>query len=400
LRTELEVQDAVNRYMEKITKGRPMNLEEIDKAVPALAGWRKSLEASHKTLENFVGEAIRKAAGRKVSLNPTPDDRFLREQMGKWFLGVIGPRPEWKADAEAALGVGKVALQEDVSAEGGFLIPKPLADEILRLAAPVAAVRPISRVIPMTSKTLDIPDLANEPTVALVAEEGTIPDSLPANPFGQKTLTAKKVAAFSTMSLEVMEDNLIGLGDLLLQIFAEKIAQEEDKQALEGDGTGQNFTGLFSMAGVNSVAAGGALTNLDKFVDGWSLLPLAAQMDESLTWIFHPKVWRDVRKLKATTNEYLLSPQPWQGTPMTLHGIPVRLTDQVATNRGAGSDTTAYIGAFGRGMIIGDRRRLSLDVNPYSKFQAAQVDIRVLERVAITVAIPKAFTKLTGITVS
>jgi HK97 family phage major capsid protein len=375
-----------------------MTLEEIDQVLPGLAGWRSNVE-------RMLFDNAQKKSAHPISLisGQTGDEtqsKFLREQAGKWFLGVIGRKPEWKAEAEAALGVQKVGLQEDTSSEGGYLVPKPLADEILRLAAPAAAVRPISRVIPMTSKTLDIPDLSVEPTVAIVAEEGSIPDSIPANPFGQKTLTAKKLAAFATMSLEIMEDNIVGLGDILLTIFAEKIAQVEDLQALEGDGTGNNFLGLFAAAGVNSVAAGGALTNLDKFIDAWAVLPSAVQQGASLTWVFHPKVWRDIRKLKATTNEYIVTPLPVLATPFSLHGIPVRLTDQISTTRGAGSDTTAYLGAFNRGMIIGDRRRLALDINPYSKFQTAQVDLRVLERVAITVAIPKAFTKLTGITVA
>ena len=78
----------------------------------------------------------------------------------------------------------------------------------------------------------------------------------------------------------------------------------------------------------------------------------------------------------------------------------MRLSDQISVTRGAGSDTTTYLGAFNRGMIFGDRRRLSIDVNPYSKFQTAQVDVRVLERVGILVGIPKCFVKVTGVTVS
>jgi len=394
LNTELEVQEAVRRYLEGAA-GRPMTLEQMDKAFPALAGWRQNVE-------RMLTENAQRLSARRIPLSGEPKDggRFLKEQMGKWFLGVIGRRPEWKAEAEAALGVQKVGLQEDTSSEGGYLVPKPLADEILRLAAPASAVRTVSRVIPMTSKTLDIPNLAVEPTVAIVAEEGSIPDSIPANPLGQVTLTARKIAAFATMSLELMEDNIVGLGDVLLTVFAEKIASVEDAQALEGDGTGNNFVGLFSAASVNSVAAGGALTNLDKFIDAWAALPSAVQQGASLTWVMHPKTWAAIRKLKATTNEYIVTPLPTGATPFSLHGIPVRLTDQISVTRGAGSDTTAYLGAFDRGMIFGDRRRLSMDLNPYSKFQTAQVDVRVLERVGILVGIPKAFTKLTGITVA
>jgi HK97 family phage major capsid protein len=250
----------------------------------------------------------------------------------------------------------------------------------------------------MTSKTLDIPDMTTEPSVAIVAEEATIPSVEPT--FGQKTLTAKKIAAIGRMSLEVGDDSIVSLGDMFLRLFAEKIAQKEDEQALEGDGVGANFTGLFSAAGVNSVAGGGAIANLDKFVDAIAALAFPAQVDESLTWIFHPKVWRDLNKLKATTNEYILNQQPTAGVPRSLLGIPVRLTDQISVTRGAGSDTTVYVGAFARGMIIGDRLRMTLGFNPFTAWSTAQIDVRVIERVGILVAIPKAFTKITGVTVS
>ncbi len=398
MRTELDVQDAVRRYLEGLTAS-PMTEEQFNKAFPHIAGKFAAFERSFADL-------AQRATNRRFSLNgggeseDGPPSKFLREQAGKWFLGVAKHRTDWRQEAEAALGIGKVAFQEDVSAEGGFAVPKPMADFILRVAALVGAVRGVSRVIPMTSKTLDIPNLANEPSVAIVAEEGSIPDSIPANPLGQVTLTAKKIAAFETMSLEVEEDNAAGLGDVLLTVFAEKIAAMEDLQALEGDGAGNNFVGLFTAAGVNAVAAGGALTNLDKFIDAWAALPSGVQQGEPLTWVMHPKTWAAIRKLKATTNDYIVTPLPVQGTPYSLHGIPVRLTDQISVARGAGSDTTAYLGAFNRGMIIGDRRRLSIDTNPYSKFQTAQVDVRVLERVGILVGIPKCFTKVTGITVT
>ena len=78
----------------------------------------------------------------------------------------------------------------------------------------------------------------------------------------------------------------------------------------------------------------------------------------------------------------------------------MRLSDQILTNRGVGTDeTTAYVGAFGRGMIFGDRMGITMAINDAVDFATAQINVRVMERVAILVAIPSAFVKVTAIIV-
>ena len=91
---------------------------------------------------------------------------------------------------------------------------------------------------------------------------------------------------------------------------------------------------------------------------------------------------------------------PTEAVPRRLLGIPVRLTDQILTNRGGGSDeTTIYLGAFRRGMIFGDRFQMTLGVNPFTSWSTAQIDVRVIERVGILVGIPSSFVKITGVQV-
>jgi HK97 family phage major capsid protein len=85
---------------------------------------------------------------------------------------------------------------------------------------------------------------------------------------------------------------------------------------------------------------------------------------------------------------------------MSLLGRPVKLTDQISVTRGSGNDTTAYVGDFARGMLFGDRMRMELGINPFVDWGTAQISVRVIERVGILVGIPRAFVKLTGITVA
>jgi HK97 family phage major capsid protein len=374
----------------------------LDNRVNGFEERLKGLESGRlKNMENHIAEVDKKVSRKGLGFSSTDDSdqrRVLREAAGKWFLGKFAKRADLVDQAYMAMGISKAAFQEDVSTEGGFLVPKPLADEVLRLVAPIAAVRPIARVIPMTSKTLDLPNFATEPTSAIVGEEAVIPDAVPANPMGQVTMTAKKIASLFTLSLEVFDDSIVSLGDLLLLVIAEKIAKIEDAQALEGDGAGQNFTGVLSASGVGTVNVGAALTNLDPFVTAlYGTLPYEAQ--PNTTWIMHPKTWAAILKLKDTQNRYQVNPVPLGAPELSLLGKPVRLTDQILTNRGAGNDTHVYVGDFQRGLIIGDRLLQTLQLNPYSKFGTGQIDGRILERVGIVVGIGKAFVKVTNITV-
>jgi HK97 family phage major capsid protein len=212
-------------------------------------------------------------------------------------------------------------------------------------------------------------------------------------------MNARKIAAIAKMSLEVSQDSIVGLGAFLLQLFAEKIAGLEDQQACEGNGVGGNFMGLFTVAGTGAVSVAGALTNVDPFITALrETLPMVAQ--PNATWVMHPKLWGRIQKLKDSQNQYLLNPAPTGDIPMSLLGRPVKLTDQISVTRGSGNDTTAYVGDFARGMLFGDRMRMELGINPFVDWGTAQISVRVIERVGILVGIPRAFVKLTGITVA
>ena len=242
-----------------------------------LEAWIRAVERK-QTSGGFPGASTRfgdSDSGAEFS----PAQKHARmENIGRWFLGAMKGNTEMRERAEASFGVSK-ALGGDIGSEGGYLVPRPLAAEILRLAAPVAAVRPISKVVPMIAKTLDLPDVATAPSVSLTDESAVIPESAPT--FKLLTLVAKKIAARAKASMEVFDDSLTQIASMMLQLFAEAIVKMEDAQALEGDGIGANFSGLLFADNVADVPVGAALTGLDPFIDATEALSFAAQMDES-----------------------------------------------------------------------------------------------------------------------
>lgn len=405
----LDICEKEKRGMSDAEKAKFDNLhdeiERISRTIDAGQGIRE--------IETELAKPIEKRSGREdYGRGPVSGDE-ARNLLGAWLAagplsGVL--RSDMVTQARATLdrlpAEQRVALQEGTNTEGGYTIPSFVQPEVARVVRDAGVVRPISRVIPLLGQSMYVPTLDNPPSVAWYAEEATISDGFASAPFGAGTLEAKKVASVATCSLELLQDSAINLGDFILQTFAESIAAEEDKQALEGATT---FTGLYSVSGIGSVSAGGALATLDKLVNALGTLEaVSTQAAENATWVMAPKTWEKIRLLKHpqysgdTSGNYVVNPLPTAGTPLSLLGKPVRLSNQISITRGAGNDTTIYLGDFRRGMLFGDRMSVNFAVNPYDSagFKAAQVVMRVMARTGILVSVPAAFVKITGVTVS
>lgn len=461
--TESEIDEAVARSLERTTR-QPMSAAEYDRAYPAVG-------ARFKGIETMLSDLAQKSAGRGFSLNSgsvmgsghrllgaIPDserklvelaevactkhargevstiedrggerhrvrhdfygsDPVLKAAGALWFKwqflkkskpGDYFQFVEQHAKLSEALGVQKVALQEDTTNEGAEFVPTIVQSEILRIRQDASVVlRAGARRVPMTTKTHSYPAENAFWTVGIFAEEASITDSVPATPITNRSLTAKKFAGFGTLSNELIQDNVVLVFDWVAQNCGEKIARKEDTEALEGDGT--NFTGLVGAAGVNAKSSG---ANGDRVY--YSLLidsAYAASEEssrESGAFFMHPTVWGSILKTRvdavsAADGAGVSFVQPSAGPlgdiPRSLMGFPVYLSSGILTNRAVGTGTNRTNVYFGppRDIIFGDLLGLTIDLNPYSKFQTFQTDFRVMKRTAILVGLPANFTKYTAI---
>lgn len=381
-------------------------LHDVNKSLGTVLDSQREIKtelATHKDWLTKLDTSFRARKFTGLGDPPKSEARELRELAGQWLKGIIDVKrgAQTKTELYDGLGFGaelRAAMQEDTNTEGGFTVPTPLLVEIQRIAGVVGVCRNIGRVIPMTSKTSGAPRVNAEPTVGIVAEEGSIGESEAT--FANDSLTAKKIAAYGIMSNELLEDSAVALGDWLLQIFAEKAYGKLDQQALEGDGTGTNFTGIVAASGVGSVTNGtnGAAPSLDKLAEVlFATLPQGAQPNAS--WVMSPKAWYQLAKLKDSQNQYLLTPDRSAAAPLSLYNRPVYLTDQITTTRTVGTSTDCsniYCGDFLRGLFIGERS-LALDLDPYGRFDTAQTRLRFILRAAALVALPTAFVVYSGV---
>ena len=253
------------------------------------------------------------------------------------------------------------ALNEATNSTGLYLVPTEFSNRLLALVQAKVVVYNDCDIRPMAGLTQYIPKVTTGTTAYWPSELGTITAAQPA--YGRITLTAKKVAALTEASSEILEDNNVAVADQFVEQMANDIALAIDAEILTGGGT--NFWGLRvtgSMA--NAVDAGGntGLTHADgtgSVLTG-SVITVAA-IQKAVTEIlkdnieqpdvsyWNPKTLGQVQALTDSTSRPILnmetygSPLLREGVTGIMYGTKVKTTTQLPTNLSYG--TTAATSA-------------------------------------------------------
>jgi len=307
------------------------------------------------------------------------------------------------ATLEQGFGAGLVsqaAQGETTTGTGPELILTPVEAEVLRQIKDNSYIRQVARLMPMVSKTHQIPSLDTDVIAFFTAEGGTITDSMSATNWSQKALTAKKIAGLANISSELLQDSAIGLSDFLFGAIAEQIGRLEDTEALEGTGT--NFTGVNAASGVLTIAAttdGSALTYKAGVV---AAIFKCADVDsrQNAAWFMSPAGAVEAFGLTDTNgqpifqlpNASMITTMP-QGARGMLMGYPAFVHSGIKSDRTKGVGTALTNIYFGnwKKLIIGDRLGLTFATDPYSLFTTDTVRVRVVKRTGCVVGVPKSF---------
>ncbi len=185
----------------------------------------------------------------------------------------------------------------------------------------------------------------------------------------------------------IEDSSEIDVIDLIISLFAEAIADEEDKAITAGSGTNQP-SGL-TVATLGSVACSGNL-DFDDIINLEYLLPAKYSKGES--FLVNRTNIREMRKIKDGSNRYLWMDSVAPSQPATFHGIPVRENNYIP-------ESEIYYGDYKKGYWFGDRRKMTIKVSQETEtaFTKDQTAVRVVERIAGSVVFTGAIKKLTNI---
>jgi len=202
----------------------------------------------------------------------------------------------------------------------------------------------------------------------------------------------KKVAAHMKMSNELLED-IPGLMTFVQGRMTTKYMLVEDNQLLLGDGTGQNFSGLFT----NATAFGPTLFknsyagNNSRDTDVLALAINQARVTTA-NGLFNPDIVimnpTDVtsRQLERTTDGWYLLPDIYTDGATPVKGV--RIFQSTIMTQGS-----YLVGDFSRGSEIIDRRLLNLQVSTEDQddFVKDLATVRLSSRLALPIYFTGAF---------
>ena len=267
------------------------------------------------TGQSFYGFASVRASARGEEMNgPLDLDKFLRGALtGSW------------RGAENEQRISN-AMSGTSSAAGGILIPTLLSSQIIDMArAQTRVLQAGAQIVPMESRTVDVPRWTQDPALAWRTENAIVGESDAT--VDKVTLDAKSLATVVKVSRELVEDT--DISGALAAAFASALAAKLDQAALYADGTNGAPLGIKADSNVTKTSMGpngASFTSWDQMVD--AVGRLRDNNEEPTAVIMADRTARGLAKLKATgSGEYLSPPSYLDGLPrMATSGVPTNLT--------------------------------------------------------------------------
>lgn len=168
---------------------------------------------------------------------------------------------------------------------------------------------------------------------------------------------------------------------------------QEDYQILQGDGTGENLTGILETTGIQTYdwSSGAVTPVVDTKADAIrraATLSLLAYYEPTGV-VLNPQDWEDIELTKDTNGQYLIAVSVALGGEPKLWRVPVVDTPAMPVG-------TALIGAFGTGAQLYDREQASIRISEQHAdfFVRNAIVILAEQRLALAVKRPEAFVKV------
>lgn len=277
------------------------------------------------------------------------------------------------------------ALAEGTDADGGYLVPDEFRADLVQHMLSTNAIRNFATVIPMEGKYLEFPKLTSDVKVYWGTENTAIATTTA--DFGNVVLTPFRLNAIIYTSRELFDDSAFSIMEVLRRRFVDRVADEENKVFINGNGTTQP-KGIDAET-LRTVNAGNALSP-DHITAAYYKLPEAYR--NSARWLINSRTMAAMENKKGTDNHYLYP--SLQADVKTLKGRPVLVTDYVNSRKIFFGDLSHY--------YIGDRQQVTMEVTTEggTTWEKHQVGMKVIERVDGEVGLTQAFVEIsnTGIT--
>jgi HK97 family phage major capsid protein len=331
-RTIAEESAAENRSMSPEEQGRwdglNNELNDLEKRMKALADQEKRAK---ETADLF--DSIQSKPNQGSSVDPIKQAAelraFLKGDPGAPRSFVVKAAP-YEERLLSKLTVGA----------GGNLVPVSFYDRLMAHLVEVSGILQAGPTILNTDsgEALTVPKTTTHPVAALVAEAGTLAASDPV--FAQGSLGAYKYGIIVQLSRELIADTGVDVEGYLAMSTGRALGNALGAHLATGTGTAQP-TGIVTSAttgvtGPSGFSGGLGATSAtlnqgaDLLFDLYYSVIAPYRASKSCAWITRDANMAAIRKIKATTGEYIFQPSMVAGTPDTLIGKPIYIDPFIA----------------------------------------------------------------------
>jgi len=365
--------DAVKEIAEKALalaeEGKQLSEGEKTKADEAITGLNEVKGLMQELEQKLARETAEKSGPQ------TAGAKFVESEGFKAFAGQTRPRGRYIEEVKDI-----TSLTTDAPGSVGTLV-QPDRVPGTELPRRRMTIRALLAQGNTTSNTIEYDkEKGFTNSAAPVAEGAAKPQS--EIQYEEATAPVRTIAHWMRASVQILAD-APGLRSIIDNRLRYGLAYVEESQLLNGDGTGQNLSGLVTEATAYSPSFTPDSANmLDTIRLGMLQVALAEYPPNGI--VLNPIDWAYMETLKDSAGGYLIgNPQGTIGAQ--LWGLPVVATQAMTEDK-------FLIGAFDLAAQIFDRQDATVEVSTEDadNFQKNKVTIRAEERLALAVYRPEA----------
>lgn len=372
---------------------------------------RSSHEAAFKNLDSYAREKFEKtekliekqeAKSEEITkqlLEARKADEEFKERFNELEIklaqgGLSANSPEYKEEKAAFLKFVKSGderelktLNTESGPDGGFLVPTPIYNEIVKKIIEMSDVRAVARTMPM-GKLLRVPIRS---TLVSSGWQGEMQTGISSqSTYAQKELVAKTLMVTVPITRQELEDAAFDMSSQIATDVAIEFARKEGEAFVNGVGSPTVPQGFMQDADIETFNTGVA-DNIT--FDSILNLPGELKVGYNPIWAFNRRTRAKIRQLKDSVGNYL-----WQvgnvaaGVPNELDGYQYQSWINMP-DIGAGT-TPIIFGDFYKGYYIGDRQGMFVIRDDYTQKNRNIVEFMFNKRTDGIVVLSEAFKKL------
>ncbi|SMP71919.1 phage major capsid protein [Noviherbaspirillum suwonense] len=356
-----------------------------EKGEEALAEAKKGHDLSQKAKEtadellvkfNGLQAELREVEQKAVSRNAEPP------RVKSYGEQIVESEKYKSMMSNGGRGSFSLELKQVTSAAAGALIRPLYETEIVALPQRRFTVRDLLPVVPIATSSVDYPKQTTRTNnAATVAESAAKPYSDYA--WSNATAPVRTIAHLAKLTRQAMDDapRLIGEVDAEMRYGLRLV---EEAQLLNGNGTGQNLSGIMTQATayVAPITIAGA-TSLDML--RLAMLQAALALYPADGIVLSQQDWARIQLQKTTDGAYLFA-NPQGTVEARLWGLPVVDTPAMPVD-------AFLVGAFRFGATLYDRMGIEVLISTENAddFEKNLATMRAEERIALAVKRPGSF---------